>query len=212
MKLVEADCTLVIAGAWNPAIVTPQWIGGNVLGLPRDKDFKVNVQLPVQGLSFVPRYAFEDLTIHAQPDSLVFALDASRPEQVNKSFATAAGILGLLQHTPVAGIGINFSYALDAADGPMTAAFKTGETVGGLSDDANYSVLQQNYKLGLKLSDHILNLEVTKVMQELKLALNHHFDCSSATKAAEILKTDKLFESLRTLSDKMASRLEKTNA
>jgi hypothetical protein len=212
MKLIEAETTLVIAGAWNPAIVSPNWIAHHALGFARDQDFKVQLQMPVQGVGIAPRFAFEDLTIHAQPDSLIFVLDPNRPEQVTKSFNTAAAVLNLLVHTPVAGLGINLSYSLEAADGPLVPAFKTGETVGALSDDDGWSVLQQSYKLSVKLSDHVLNLDVLKIGQELKLALNHHFDCNSAAAAAGILKKEQRFEALRALSDKMASRLEKADA
>lgn len=212
MKLIEAETTLVLAGAWNPAIVTPNWIAQYVLGFPKDKEFKVNLQMPVQALGVLPRYSFEDLTINAQPDSLIFLMHAGRHDQVQKSFTVARGILSLLVHTPLSGLGINLAYTLASSDGPLVDAFKSGVAVGELSGDPNCDVLQQNYKLGLKLTDHVLNIDVLKIGQDLKLSINHHFDCSSAAGAADILGTEKLFEKLRMLSDKMAEGLEKSNA
>ena len=45
MQIDDTKTSLVIAGSWNPAILTPQWIANKVLGLPTGQEFNVEVEM-----------------------------------------------------------------------------------------------------------------------------------------------------------------------
>jgi hypothetical protein len=82
MKLVEKETSLVVTGAWNAAIVTPEWLLRYGLQKAEGVEAQVQVQIPTgQGMVFeFPRYTFEDITIQIRPDALVIRPhEASQP-------------------------------------------------------------------------------------------------------------------------------------
>ena len=114
MKLLGDQTTLVLAGAWNPAILSPNWIGRHVLRLPPGNAFQVEMVLPVQGQGGASRFSFEGISITPAQEALIFHISPDDAGMVAKSFDVAKRILEMLPHTPVAAMGVNFSYQVDA--------------------------------------------------------------------------------------------------
>lgn len=100
--------SLVIAGAWNPDVLSPKWIGKEVLGMQLGQDFPVTVQLPIGSPTQRPTYEFENIKYVVSRASLTFFLNPDDATQFEKSIRSAATILNLLAHTPVTGFGFNF--------------------------------------------------------------------------------------------------------
>lgn len=122
MKLVASETSLVIAGAWNPAILTPPWVARH--GLEREGDVQVQVFLPVAsgGAVEVPRYVFRELSYLVQPGALILALNEDQ-DDYSVLENTAARALAVLQHTPVSGIGHNFEFRQTQLDGAPLGVF-----------------------------------------------------------------------------------------
>jgi hypothetical protein len=113
MELVPAETSLVVAGAWNAAILTPAWILQHAFRKPPQEDQPpVRVFLPTAaGLAFeLPRYALEGVTYSVRPDALVFAPNSSDGDSLQRVETAIANIVGVLSHTPVTGIGHNFEF------------------------------------------------------------------------------------------------------
>jgi hypothetical protein len=110
MQIVPAETSLVIAGAWNVAILTPDWVLKH--GLQKKGEERVQVFFPAgPGLVFeFPRYALEDFSFVVRPDALILSppgLESSKLEIVEDA---AANMLDVLKHTPVTGVGHNFEF------------------------------------------------------------------------------------------------------
>lgn len=113
MKLVSTETSLVIAGAWNPAILTPAWLLKHALGKTSDENNLVQAFLPaMQGVIFeFPRYVLEELSFLVRPDTLIMSPVESSQQHMNKLEDVAAKILEELKHTPITGIGHNFTFS-----------------------------------------------------------------------------------------------------
>jgi hypothetical protein len=112
MELIPAETSLVVAGAWNAAILTPPWVLKHAFHKPPQDQHTVQVFLPAAaGLIFEsPRFAFEGVTYTVRPDALVFAPNSSDSDSLFKVETAVANIVGVLSHTPVTGIGHNFEF------------------------------------------------------------------------------------------------------
>jgi len=112
MKLFHEETSLVLAGAWNPAILTPGWVLQHGLNKVLDGTNRYQTYLPT-GLGLVfdtPRYVLEDLTFSVRPDSLIIVPKSEAPESLASVEAAAARMLDQLRHTPMGGVGHNFEF------------------------------------------------------------------------------------------------------
>jgi len=112
MNINHSETSLVISGAWNPAILTPQWVLRHGLGKSLDGTNHFQAFLPAgQGVIFeFPRYVLEDLTFNARPDALVIVPTATQQDRISIVEQAAAKMLHELRHTPVGGVGHNFEF------------------------------------------------------------------------------------------------------
>jgi hypothetical protein len=112
MELIPAETSLVVAGAWNAAILTPPWVLRHAFHKPPQDQPQVQVFLPAgAGLIFeLPRYALEGVTYSVRPDALVFAPNSSDDDSLGKVETASANIVEVLSHTPLSGIGHNFGF------------------------------------------------------------------------------------------------------
>ena len=118
-----AETALVIAGAWNPAILPPEWVLRH--GLERQGDERVQVLLPVgAGIIFeFPRYTLGDFSYVVRPDALIIAPPETTEDRVKTSEIAMVRMLEILRHTPVTGLGHNFEFRDDAPDPRYVAIF-----------------------------------------------------------------------------------------
>lgn len=112
MEIINSETSLVVAGAWNPAILNPQWVIKHGLLLEPDDAGPVQAFLPaIQGLAFeFPRYVLPKLTYVVRGDALLlYPLDCT-PTNLAIVEKAAFEILKQLNHTPISGIGHNFEF------------------------------------------------------------------------------------------------------
>lgn len=112
MNINDGETSLVIAGAWNPAILTPPWVLQHGLGKALDGTNRIQALMPAgQGVIFeFPRYVLEDFTFTARADALVIVPNATEPGRMTTAEDAAARMLQELSHTPLGGIGHNFEF------------------------------------------------------------------------------------------------------
>jgi hypothetical protein len=112
MTLNPGETSLVLAGAWNPAILTPSWVLRYGLDRPPDTQEQVQIALPAgQGVVFdFPRYGLADLAYVVRPEALILNPSAHTPDGFAVIERVAGGMLRHLPHTPVNGIGHNFEF------------------------------------------------------------------------------------------------------
>jgi hypothetical protein len=208
MQLQAEKTSLVITGAWNPAIVTPNWIAEHILKIPADKPFQVQVTMPVNELGLPSSFRFEQLALTAHGGALIFHLTPDSHEQVAKTFNVAGNVLSILTHTPVTGVGVNFEYAVEKT-GKLDATFvKNNDLVGYFDEKLQPSLGQQSWQATVVLTDHQVNVQCVSAAGSQAVLLNHHFNVFTAKAGAAIINAPDLFWSLKEMSDSLVKQLE----
>jgi hypothetical protein len=112
MKINANETSLVVAGAWNPAIITPPWVQQHILNRQPTVGHNIQVFLPAgQGLAFeAPRFALEEFSFSVRPELLLILPKATQEQELRQIEDVVASIIRHLKHTPINGIGHNFEF------------------------------------------------------------------------------------------------------
>ena len=186
LKQFSNPPTLVIAGAWNPDILSPSWIAKEAMGLKLDQDFPVNVQLQIGNPTQRPTFQFEKIKINAARSQLTFYLTPDDLDQVNKTIITASKILELLSHTPVTGFGFNFSHEIEDPNVPLRKTF-SGSDISTLMDEADAHTVVQKWGSSIKTPQYLLSLNAELEGNKASLDINVHFEVTSAKDASQLM-------------------------
>ncbi|TNH40961.1 hypothetical protein [Paracoccus haeundaensis] len=108
------ETALVIAGAWNTAILSPEWVLRH--GLQRQAEERVQVLIPAGvGMIFeFPRYNVGDFSYVVRPDALIVAPPETSEASIAACEDAVARMIDVLKHTPVSGLGHNFEFRDEA--------------------------------------------------------------------------------------------------
>jgi hypothetical protein len=108
--LIPEQCSLVIIGAWNPAIIQPAWLKKQFPTQIPDR-FRLQVGAGV-GPSI--RIDFEDFIIDPSGGRLVFVPKKLDEVILSRIVELSNGIQERLLHTPILAAGCNFVFTLEA--------------------------------------------------------------------------------------------------
>ena len=112
MAIKRSHSTVVVLGAWNPAIIEPAWLHKHkVLDEEPPKELRWTVTLlPGAG------------GVRFETGGMTWLADAARLEIKGKDWRDcgvyAARVLGLLPHTPIHAVGTNFIFTCDIPEWP----------------------------------------------------------------------------------------------
>ncbi|KAF0143828.1 MAG: hypothetical protein FD156_2306 [Nitrospirae bacterium] len=107
------DATLVIVGAWNVAIIEPQWIVKNALQVPSGTKSPIEMEVSM-GLATNFRSKINDLYFIPSNDKFIINPSKENEELFKLADFAAINLYRTLSHTPIQAIGYNFTYVLDA--------------------------------------------------------------------------------------------------
>jgi hypothetical protein len=201
------SATLLVAGAWNPDILSPNWVAREALALRLDQNFPVNVQLPIGIPTQRPTFEFAGVRYLAAKSALTFYLKPEEIEQIDKSITAVTKILDLLSHTPITGFGFNFSYEIEAPSVALLETFSSGKILTTLLEDGDAQTVVQMWKSSVKTQDRLLNLEAEFTGGKVNLNFNVHFEINSASGASQKLKTVNLFSDIQSTVSGIALHL-----
>lgn len=198
--------TLIIAGAWNPDILSPIWIAKEAMGLVLNQDFPVNVQLPIGNPTQRPTFQFEKLRFNAARSQLTFFLTPDDLDQIRISTRTAARILELLSHTPVTGFGFNFTHEIEEPGTPLLKTF-SGSDISTLMEDAEAQTVVQKWGSSIKTQQYLLTLNAELEGNKVFLSFNVHFEVTSANGASLLLIDENLYTTVEHVTSDIAQKL-----
>jgi hypothetical protein len=117
MDLIPSETSLVVAGAWNAAILSPAWV--QKYGFESKVDERVQIFVPAAlgAILEFPRYVVGNLSYSIRPDALVVTPQDMAEGTLRLAEDFVARMLKALRHTPVNGVGHNFGFQ-DAAPQP----------------------------------------------------------------------------------------------
>lgn len=107
MKFVpETGFNILIVGRWNPSIFSPPWIRKNIV----DDQTEVALAMAISDPAAPPRLSFSTTLLFPNRQLLDFRATELTLEAFQATGEVASKIVGLLPHTPISAIGINFRF------------------------------------------------------------------------------------------------------
>lgn len=194
VRSVNESTTLVLAGAFNPVILTPQWVARHGLELPANEPVPpVQVLAPVQVQPGVlPRFTLPGLISYVAALKGLTIFLAGEGGDPSRAVRAAAAILSKLPHTPVTGVGFNFEFVVDnppenvfrllTACDAMTATFP-GDT----------EIVVRRWSNTVSWENALVTAECVLAGQQATIALNFHHSTQSAAEAEGILRMNDIF-------------------
>lgn len=183
MKAIVENWSLVLLGAWNTAIVTPDWLTKHA-GLSG----QVQIEFPVGNPLLPIRYTLpQGIRLVALQDRLILAPQTVTDEDLAAVEGLARKVLEILTHTPVTAIGVNFEFAEDNPPEDLKSLFKVADSSRLAAADfvVEGSEIRRRLRQG---ADVALNLALRQVGAPLTtVMLNFHRDVDSAQTAAAYL-------------------------
>lgn len=192
MKAIGDKTTVVLAGAFNPAILLPQWVAVHGLGHPAGQDFQVEMLAPIGGAGQA-RFAFDGIAYSAGFKNFILHVDGAQVAQSARAIVAVANILSQLPHTPVAGIGFNFGFLVEEPSAALLALMTTHD---GLTDsfEGDPEVVTQRWGNTIKWAQAIVNVDCELAGGQATVTFNFHYSTDSAKTAEQILRGVSVFE------------------
>lgn len=188
MNIVPQETSLVIAGAWNPAILTPPWVMSHAMDGQDPNAQMVQAFFPagLNGAFEMPRFAMPGFQYSARVDSLILLPSATSEEFCALVEGVARRALGQLSHTPIGGLGYNFEFRDGAPAAEWLAAFANSQldlvdASGGL--DVTRTTLATSFSAGASQ----MNVQRYVEGHELVVKFNFHHPAHDARSALEVL-------------------------
>jgi len=200
VRVLEENVNLVIAGAWNPAILMPNWISEQAMRGAPGENFQVQVELPVMNLGLNgqrPRFAFRGISVSSDPAALTFKLAYDDPAQVDLSISTAANIIELLSHTPVSGVGFNFGFEFTEPSADLLSTFGGTTFLPEAATDADAALVRQEWTGVIKDGIRLINVSASLEAGIVRFNINVHTEVRSAQAAVDALRVQNLFRDIK---------------
>ncbi len=186
MKLDSLNSTLVLAGAWNPEILSPAWIAENILGLAPEAEDVVQIEFsPFVGAP--PKYTMDEIVYVTSRDRLILAPVKFSVEAFKKARDIAGKILKMLPHTPIRAVGENFVFTEPTPEPEALELFTAASS--DLADVLNFEheIAGSSLRSIISFEKRKLNLTRKYDQRGLTISFNFHYDVDGAVAAAEVL-------------------------
>lgn len=171
---------IVLAGLWNRAIFTPQWVNDLLF-----HESEVETLLSV--MPYLPIiYRNKHVAIEVSTPKLVFRPRKLDDATIEMAATMAHGVLNKLQDTPLLAVGVNFGFVEESPRKDLLRLFsfpddpRLAESVGEVHER---SVIRR-----IRQGDATLNLTMTFDGQAVKIEFNYHTDTTNNDKAREAIQ------------------------
>jgi len=178
--------SIVLAGAWNRAIFTPQWMIGR---LTQATD--INIEVPLGNPSLAIRFLFDRLTLRVENDRLIIVADHEDPDSLQRAQKVAVKILEDLPHTPIKGAGINLQFLAGNPEpnGKLISMFRLSDD--GSLADAHLKVMATSIERKISDDKQIITLLLSyQEDSKILVSLNFHTEAKTAEDAKICLSND----------------------
>ena len=161
--------SLVVLGAWNRAILMPDWIAAHAT----ETEEKIQVHFPL-GAAQVPVYQYEHIAFKVEMNRLTVFPLRWEDECLKKAEEATARICAKLGYTPTYGVGFNFNFVDSNPDSEKLKAFTVEDnTVTGFS---GYENDQTQITKKLLFDESSISISQTLVPTDGNVEINLNFE------------------------------------
>jgi len=171
---------IVLAGSWNRAIFTPDWVNRILFHEPELETM----------ISIVPLmpivYRNQQVAMEVSSDRLIF-----RPRRLDDACIQAAEgmahlVLQTLQDTPLTGVGVNFCFTENKPRRDLAKMFDFQDNAG--LGDSGWKIQERRVGRRLQQGDDILNLTFVLEGENLAVEFNFHTETTVNQTAREAVR------------------------
>jgi hypothetical protein len=183
-KLPSNDAfNILIVGAWNPAIFTPEWTKKH---LAEDQTKEVLWAMPMQmQMHMAPRLTVDGVNVYPSLQSLMIDVGDFDKNAFQKSTQVLSKIASLLPHTPVVAVGINFKFEVSKVDAAALNSLFSFEDAGKISFD-QFKMIDSGIRRSFMLVDGtVLNLSINSNVDAYRCEFNFHVQASDLASIGE---------------------------
>lgn len=192
MKAIGDKTTVVLAGAFNPAILQPKWVAVHGLGQPENQDFQVEMLAPIGGAG-PARFSFDGFSYSAAFKAVTLYLDGAALAQCQRSVLAAAKILSQLPHTPVAGLGFNFGFLVEEPSQSLLHLLTTNDAMTD-AFPGSPEVVTRRWGNTVQWESALVSVDCELAGGQSSIVFNFHYSTASAGEAESILRSEGVFE------------------
>ena len=177
--------SIVIVGAWNSRIFTPQWIGNGRL----TRSETIQLEIPVDEPRAPRRFTFDDVALEVQSSRISLKVTREDDDLLRRIQKMAETLLVDLPHTPITGVGTNFSFIDSEPNATVTRVFGLADS--GAVADEEWVAHTTNVRRELRKGDTVLNL-ILGLMNDgtVRYDLNYHSAPSRPVEALDHVRRD----------------------
>ena len=178
MAIQPDHTSVVVLGAWNPAIVQPTWLLQHAIV----KKPPAAPALQIQPLTRAFRFELAGLEWNISDSRLQLV-----SRQKMRNCGTYAGkVLAILKHTPIQAVGTNFTFFGDEAEWPNKAIVPTPLPV-AMAEGKPLSFALTTWQGAADLGkDTLLNITVAKNESTIVVSFNFHRNCTGDASKARV--------------------------
>jgi hypothetical protein len=202
MAIDPFDWSVVVAGYWNPAILTPNGIKLRLF--ESDDETPLIVEVPIDGL-LPHRVRHDGIIVVAESGRLV--LTTETPTLANLEHAKNIAIRAIknLPETPLTAAGFNIKIKTDEPTDKLLTATKAG--MDNALIDAGFRIKTRNIRRSFEFDKGLLNFDVFHLdTTETKIEFNFHLQSSDVSELCEWLETpcDRIQDKCGTILEEVA--------
>jgi hypothetical protein len=176
---------IVVMGAWNVAILTPDGIRRRLFELPDGTPVEVQIAID---LPAPPRVRHGGLMVAPSASALEISLIQADKASMLRAAGLAKRTLLILPETPVSAVGVNIRYQFAVLPDELINLVKA--PIDTELSDAGFSIEGGMTRRSLTLAPGLLNVEVTQgKMAEGTITLNFHRDSANPGELASWLSS-----------------------
>lgn len=172
MQPKKDSFSIVILGAWNPSIFSPEWVSRH---LSETGECSVKLAFPVSDPTAPRKITFEGIHLFPGRKQVMLVPDEPSLEGMSMCAGVLLKIIEALHHTPVSSAGINFSFLESEELGGMSDVLVPADTAKILDTHQvkHTSISRVLHKDG---ESNILNFSLAQENGDYALTFNFHYD------------------------------------
>lgn len=196
---------VVVSGAWNRAILTPDGIRKRLFKLAEGTPLQIEMAIDQPGMFSV---GHDGVTVTPMSRQLDVSVQTNDVASLVKASRIAATAIEGLPETPIVAAGVNFRFSLETLPDALLDLLKT--TVNDAYSDEGYSIVGSLTQRSLEYSSGVINIEIREEKDGAgTVLLNFHRASSSPEVLREWLtKTEEFWGITKTLLAAMSIAIE----
>lgn len=161
--------TLVLAGAWNPAIFQPGWMLQHIQGLPQGQEATIGQLLIAEPTMQKNITFFDQIGIFVSNNRIEIYVNQDGPEASHAAEAFAGKIITTLPHSPMTALGINFRFDCTDAEADVYDRFNVSDLL-----SQRYEIKKTEIMSNIGVEETV-DLNFRRMVDSDKIAFNFNY-------------------------------------